>query len=531
MVNGQTREVIEALRQGGIVALDEKDMFSLWVKTSCCNMNSLQLNKLADIAETYGRGFVLFTTRQTPHIPFVNLKDVAEVKQELARVELELDRCGPRVRNLNVCYQASLCQFAKTDCISLGERLENFFRNEILHKVKIGVAGCERDCIATRVLTDVGFVGISSSGTATYDAYVGGRLGVNACVGEKMAESLSEEQCVRFVQNYVDLLGKGLKGERGADLIKRLGAASVRQALYIGIDKVTEYTPVDCPTKRGAASASRETVRVRATCGEVTSTQLRTIAQVADRYGVGIVHFAIRGAPEIPGVDLAEKVAVRAELQAVGMGLLEGGVDNIQSCYAGYCSEGLVNGQSLLKRLEPMVTELGIDNPEITISASGCPNSCGIAHLSDIGFHGVVEPEIDAEACTGCELCLAVCKRKAISVKNNLGYIDQDQCRYCGQCIAICPSQAIREKRKGFAVLVGGRSGENTRLGATVAQFVSEDEALKLGRRCLELAKESNSSIARIVDREGIAVFKQMIDGLPVATKTANHARRPSQSH
>src|SRR3972149_370852 len=159
MYHGQSREVVEALRQGGIVALDEKDMYSLWVKTACFNMNSGQLRKIADISDRYGRGFVLFTTRQTPHIPFINLKDVAEVKQELAQVELELDRCGPRVRNLNVCYEANLCPSAKTDCIVLGERLETFFRNEILHKVKIGVAGCEEDCIATRVLTDVGFVG------------------------------------------------------------------------------------------------------------------------------------------------------------------------------------------------------------------------------------------------------------------------------------------------------------------------------------------------------------------------------------
>ena len=525
MNNGQTREVIEALRQGGIVALDEKDMFSLWVKTSCCNMNSQQLNKLADIADMYGRGYLLFTTRQTPHIPFVNLKDVAEVKQELAKVELELDRCGPRVRNLNVCYEARLCPSAKTDCISLGERLENFFRNEIVHKVKIGVAGCEKDCIATRVLTDVGFVGTSSNGKAAYDAYVGGRLGVNAYVGEKMGEGLSEEQCVRLVQNYIELLAGGLKGERGADLIKRLGSSSVRRSLNASIDELTGYEPVDCPTKVTSYSPTMETLRVRASCGEVSTTQLRRIADVSERYGLGFVHFAIRGAPEIPGVESAQKSKVRAELKAVDMDLLEGGIDNFQSCYAGYCSEGLGNGQSLLKRLEPRVSELGIANPEMTISASGCPNSCGIAHLSDIGFHGVVEPEVDAAACTACELCLAVCKRKAISIKEGVGAIDIKECRYCGQCIAICPSGAIREKRKGFSVLVGGRSGERTQLGETIAEFITEDEAYRLGERLLVLAQKNNSTIATLIDRVGVTEFRKMASskaGRRGATKRTN---------
>ena len=209
---GQSREVIEALRQGGVVALDERDMYSLWVKTACCNMSAGQLRRVADIAERYGRGYVLFTTRQTPHIPFVNLKDTPAAKQELAAVELDLDRCGPRVRNLNVCYEPALCPHARTDCLALGERLESFFRNEITHKVKIGVAGCERDCIAVRVLTDIGFIGTAIDGKEAYDVYVGGRLGVNPFVGIKMASGLSAGQCVRLVQSYLELLGAGRRG-------------------------------------------------------------------------------------------------------------------------------------------------------------------------------------------------------------------------------------------------------------------------------------------------------------------------------
>ena len=37
------------LKRGGIVKLKEKDMYSIWVKTACCNLTSKQLRKLADI--------------------------------------------------------------------------------------------------------------------------------------------------------------------------------------------------------------------------------------------------------------------------------------------------------------------------------------------------------------------------------------------------------------------------------------------------------------------------------------------------
>ena len=161
----QARVNVEELRKGGVVKLREEDMFSIWVKTACCNLNSEQLLELADIIERHGRGYLLFTTRQIPIIPFVKLEDVPEVKEELAQVYLELDRCGPRVRNVNVCYEDKICPQAVTNAISLAERLDVFFRDPIQHKIKLGAAGCPRDCIISRVLTDIGFVGVGNDGT------------------------------------------------------------------------------------------------------------------------------------------------------------------------------------------------------------------------------------------------------------------------------------------------------------------------------------------------------------------------------
>lgn len=37
------------LRSRGVVKLKEESMFSVWVKTACCNLTSKQLRKLADI--------------------------------------------------------------------------------------------------------------------------------------------------------------------------------------------------------------------------------------------------------------------------------------------------------------------------------------------------------------------------------------------------------------------------------------------------------------------------------------------------
>lgn len=500
------------LRKSGLVKLQGKDMFSMWVKTACSNQTSAQLRKLADIVDRYGRGYVLFTTRQIPIIPFVSLKDIDDVREELGEVYLELDRCGPTVRNINVCYDDKVCPDAIANSISLAEKLDNFFRAPTRHKVKIGVAGCRKDCVVSRVLSDFGFVAVASNGRTGYDAYVGGRLGVKPFVGIKMADCLSEDECERFVRNAFDLLrSEGGAEERVADVIDRLGPEEVKHRLTEDLQSGPALTVVTCETALKEEQTDRMTLRIQATCGEVTSGQLRKIADIAERYGKGFVHFVVRGSPEIPCIDRRHEEDIAKELQEVDMRVLDQGLDNLQSCFGSYCTESNVDPQTLLRRIEEMARDLDLGELKVAISAAGCPNSCGIAQLNDIGFFGVVEPEVNAAICNGCELCVAVCKRHAITIRDSLAVIDREECRHCGPCIAACPFDAIEEKRKGFALCVGGAVGEDTRLGEVVAEFLSEDEALRLAERCLGILNEKRATAATIIDEVGRDRFKQML--------------------
>ncbi len=500
------------LRRSGIVKLKEKDMYSIWVKTACCNLTSKQLRKLADITEKYARSYLLFTTRQIPIIPFINLKEVEDVKEELSEVYLRLDRCGPTVRNVNVCYDDKICAEAVTNCLSLAEKLDNFFYKPLTYKIKIGVAGCKQDCIISRVLTDIGFVGVEKDGTKGYNVYVGGRLGVNPFVGVKMAENLTEEECVKFVQNAFDLLKKEGKGEeRYADLINKLGAERVKQELNKNLQEGLALKPIECKTKPREKETDKMILRIRATCGEVTSKQLRKIANIAERYGRGFVHFAVRGSPEIPCIDKRQLESIRKEFQDVDLPILDKGIDNLQGCFGNYCTESNMDPQSLLRGIEKKIEELDLNNLNIRISAAGCPNSCGITQLNDIGFYGVIEPEVDITKCIGCDLCVPVCKRNAITIKDSLAIIDKEKCKHCGQCIAVCPFDAIAEKRRGFAVFVGGREGEDARLGEVIAEFLSEEEALRVTEGCLRILKEKKANAATIIDKVGIEEFKEML--------------------
>jgi len=503
---------IDELKKGGMVPLREKDMFSIWVKTECCNLNSKQLRRLADITDKYARGFLLFTSRQIPIIPFVNVTNIFDVKRELAEVDMGMDHNGPIVRNLNICYDDKICADAVVNCIPLGEKLEKFFGSQLAHKIKIGAVGCSKDCIMSRVLNDLSLVGVVNGNEKSYEAYVGGRLGVNPFVGIKIADHLTEDKCVNLVQNYFDLLAtEGKKGERAADVIKRLGPDEFKAKLTRDLGRNATLPAVHYSSMEERKPTGKKVLKIRAICGEVTSEQVRKLADIAEKYGNSIIHFAVRGAPEIPGIKIKSIPEIRKELAGVNMYPLEDGVENMQSCFGEYCREGLFNPQALLKRIEKRINSLNIKNLRITVSAAGCPSSCGIAHLSDIGFHGVMVPNVDKAICTGCGTCLTACKRKTIQVKDKKAVIDLKNCAYCGACRSACPQMAIKEKRKGIAVLLGGRGEPGTRLGVKIAQFVSENEAFMVADNLLQLIKKTGLDTKQLIDKMGLDEVKKAI--------------------
>ena len=514
---------LEELKKGGVVKLKDKDMFSMWVRAVCDNMDASKLRKVADLAEKYGHGYILFSTRQFPIIPHIHFNDIGAVKSELEKVYLMLDRCGKRVRNADVCYDANLCPHAVMDPISLGEKLDQFWRDDTGgFKIKISITGCERQCTSPRVLGDVGFVGAQRGGKKGFDAYLGGKLGLDPFVGIRMAALISEEECIKFVKNYNEFIRKeGWEGERSADLIRRLGEDVVRERVNHNLKKEVGTEPFQCDTKQ-KDKVNRTILRIRATNGEVTSQQVRKIADISETYGLGFVHFSVRGAPEIPGIEEKTTEKIREQLKEVGLEILDRGIDNLQTCFGGYCVNGVFDTQALLLQIEKIVERLNLNNLNIKISASGCPNSCGISNLSDIGFMGVVEPEVDRGKCNGCGICAKACRVKAIELRDERALIDLKKCKDCGICLKTCPFDAIYEKRKGVAILVGGRgphfmhddqTGE-TRLAEKLFDFVSEELALKITENILELLKETDKNASDLLDEMGLEKFNEMVIGI-----------------
>jgi len=96
------------------------------------------------------------------------------------------------------------------------------------------------------------------------------------------------------------------------------------------------------------------------------------------------------------------------------------------------------------------------ENPEALCNC--CPNCCGtLRGLKRLPFPGLILPHnyysrVDAEACTGCELCVDRCGMDAITMDaEETAQVNLERCIGCGLCVSCCPEQALSLEQKGEA--------------------------------------------------------------------------------
>ncbi len=164
-------------------------------------------------------------------------------------------------------------------------------------------------------------------------------------------------------------------------------------------------------------------VRLGVTGGHVTAAHLKTIGELAERYGCGAVHLTTRQGIEIPNVPYANLEPLARDLASAGLtlGLTGPRVRGITACPGHICQHGLGNTQELAQRLASAVGDRTGLPHKFKIGITGCPNGC------------------------------------AKPIENDFGVM----------CVA-----------KGYRVFVGGQMGKKARLGDRLSFTVPNVEAL-----------------------------------------------------
>lgn len=138
------------------------DRFSCRIITENGTLTSVQMAAVGRIAQTYGSGLCMFTTRMTVEFTGIALADIPAVQAALAEVGLTTGGTGARVRPVTAC-KGTTCTFGFYDTQALAKKVHDRFYVgmgdvRLPHKFKIAVGGCPNNCIKPD-LNDFGIVG------------------------------------------------------------------------------------------------------------------------------------------------------------------------------------------------------------------------------------------------------------------------------------------------------------------------------------------------------------------------------------
>jgi sulfite reductase (ferredoxin) len=468
-----------------------------------------QLDLMADLADTYSRGWGHITTRQNLQFHYVQLEKVPEIMRQLGSVGMTTrEACGDTVRNVQGCHLAGACPHEHLDVTAWAEAtFRHFVRNplgqRLPRKFKINFSGCATDC-GQAMFNDVGVIAT----TRTLDdgavekgfrVFVAGGLGANPHPALALEDFTAREDlmptieaCLRVFNNHgnrdnklrarmkwlVDTLGwedvqARIFKERRLLLgssswpggippeVDKLGDAPAGKAADVEATPMGQGVPVqirrrdpfeqwdDANVVRGAAKGTVSAIAY-ARLGDVTSDQFRALAAIQREMGLE-VRLTNRQNVAFRGLTEEQLPALHQRLDAIGMA--QPGAELVRDVVtcpgADTCNLAVTQSRGLGAAIGDRLEEEGLaEVGGLRVNISGCTNSCGQHHTSDIGFFGA-ERRAHGRSAPGYQMLLG-------------GYLGQERVHFGDKALRLpaknAPEATVRVVRRFHDERTAGES-------------------------------------------------------------------------
>jgi len=422
--------------QQGIYGQRQDEEQMVRTKLPLGQITSDQLSCLADFGEKYSHGILHVTTRQDIQFHYVKLNTVPQGLQDLAGSGLTTrEACGNTVRNVTACHKAGTCAEEAFDVTPYGKAITHYLLRHSLtqnlpRKFKISLGGCAGCGLAP--IHDIGLTAVvrqeNGQDVRGFKVLIGGGLGSFPHAAKLLTDFIPTENLLRLCEAIVSVFEKnGDKINRNKARLKfvldRLGLEKTRELFeeeYAALEG-KQYDPIDVPEKNIPEIPSctgntefdndpdfllwkdRNTlkqrqsgffnVQIKLHLGDFDVPQARAISKIAETYAGGKIVLTVNQNLMIPWVREDAFGAIYGELKKIG--LHKAGTEEIRdiTCCPGSetCNLGITASRGLVAHLnEKMENGMSFskDLDDISIKASGCPNSCGQHHIASIGFHG-----------------------------------------------------------------------------------------------------------------------------------------------
>ena len=196
--------------------------------------SAAQMRVLAELAEQSGFAELRVSHEQNIVLPHVAQSDLMAVFARLKREGLATPNIG-LVSDLIACPGMDYCALATARSIPIGQQIAMRYQHlePELGPLKIKISGCINACGHHHV-GDIGILGLDKAGVENYQITLGGRVGMDAALGEKMGPGFSEPELLlaldRLFEAYLALrIGSD---EVFSETVKRLGTSPFKSALY-----------------------------------------------------------------------------------------------------------------------------------------------------------------------------------------------------------------------------------------------------------------------------------------------------------
>ena len=196
--------------------------------------SAAQMRALAELAEQVGFSELRVSHEQNIVLPHVAQSDLMAVFGRLKREGLATPNIG-LLSDLIACPGMDYCALATARSIPIGQQIANRYQHlePELGPLKIKISGCINACGHHHV-GDIGILGLDKAGVENYQITLGGRVGMDAALGEKMGPGFSEPELLlaldRLFEAYLSL--RLDSDEVFSETVRRLGTSPFKAALY-----------------------------------------------------------------------------------------------------------------------------------------------------------------------------------------------------------------------------------------------------------------------------------------------------------
>ena len=412
------------------------------IKIPFGGMTPDQMDVLADLSEEYSDAILHVTTRQDFQLHFVHIDDTPSLMRRLAAVGITTrEACGNSVRNVTACPLAGVCRDEVFDVTPYAKACSRFLlghpdAQDFGRKFKIAFSGCKDHACGLVTMHDMGAIAVTRTEDGQeqrgFEFYVGGGLGAVPHQAKLFDAFLPDSELLPMAQAIARVFARlGEKNIRARARIKflvaKFGIEEFRRlvleeretvpedpAWTTYLPEVTSYreTPLREPAVLNGERRPEgfelwcqtnvyqqrqpgfSVATVGLPLGDISAWQMRELADLARRFTGENVRTTVEQNIVLRWVSQADLPELYGQLRRIGLDDAGAGtIVDITACPGtDTCKLGIASSRGLAgeirTRLASKFVEIDEAVKNLRIKISGCFNSCGQHHISDIGFYG-----------------------------------------------------------------------------------------------------------------------------------------------